>query len=90
MKLMEGQNVMENREKKIVSYTLVTFGEISFKRDFIDYDFVQKAIDLGKGTFLWRIINYMCACKFVAFLYHRKIKVYDSTKDQCKLANAIY
>ena len=52
MKLMEGQNVMENREKKIVSYTLVTFGEISFKRDFIDYDFVQKAIDLGKGTFL--------------------------------------
>ena len=87
---MQGQNVIESRKIKIVSYTLATFSEISFKRDFIDYDLVQKAIDLGKGTFLWRIINYMCACKFVAFLYHRKIEVYDSTKDQCNIANEIY
>ena len=35
MKLMEGQNVIESREIKINSYTLATFGEISFKRDFI-------------------------------------------------------
>ena len=52
MKLMEGQNVIESREIKIVFYILATFGEISFKRDFIDYDLVKKAIDLGKGTFL--------------------------------------
>ena len=49
---MEGQNVIESKEIKIVFYILATFGEISFKRDFIDYDLVQKAIDLGKGTFL--------------------------------------